>query len=372
MLDTMYAVFLNAGRTSTGYIYFPPRQKDQTFSKKDRCFVSPPKVSVVIVAYRAYDVISDCIDSLLRQTYSKEKYEIIIIVDDKETYDVVRKHFSSNTPRMRVEHRTKRGNIPSARNVGVHLSNGEIIAFIDSDCVAHERWLEKICEGFEHFPTVVGVGGAVKPFSLDPVSRALALLNMVSWSGGDRSLKRQLATANAAYRKDILTKMGGFDENASVGEDIDLYYRITQEGHQILYDPEIVVYHKHRMQLRDIFLWCYSSKRKSIYMLKKYRHYLPTVRGIIPALTVSALFASLFIMDLINTLVLASILATLAYIMIFLFFGKKEYFSGRVGAILPIVILAISLGFLFGLIKGYIEYTKSTILPLASINSKIE
>ena len=52
------------------------------------------------------------------------------------------------------------------------------------------------------------------------------------------------------------------------GEDRDLYYRITQEGHQILYDPEIVVYHKHRMQLREVFLWCYSAKKRSIYMLK--------------------------------------------------------------------------------------------------------
>ena len=323
--------------------------------------MSPPKVSVIIVAYRAQGVISDCIDSLLRQTYPKEKYEIIIVVDDNKTYDVVEKYLSTNTPRIHIEHRTKRGNIPSARNVGVHLSNGEIIAFTDSDCVAHECWLEKICKGFEHFPTIVGVGGAVKPFSLDPVSRSLALLNMVSWSGGNRSLKRQLATSNAAYRKDILTNIGDFDENASVGEDRDLYYRITQEGHQILYDPEIVVYHKHRMQLREVFLWCYSAKKRSIYMLKKYKHYLSSVRQITPALTVLILLISVFILGLISTLTIILVFIILTYISVFLLFGRNEYFSGKVGAILPVVVLVISLGFLFGLIKGHFEYARGTM-----------
>lgn len=321
--------------------------------------MSSPKISVVIVAYQAQDVISDCIDSLLRQTYSKDRYEIIIVVDDRETYEVVRKYLSSNTPRIRVEYRTKKGNIPSARNIGIHLSNGEIIAFTDSDCIAHEQWLEKICEGFEHFPTVIGVGGAVKPFSLDPVSRALALLNMVSWSGGKRSLKRQLATSNAAYYKDVLNMVGGFDEDASVGEDMDLYHRITQRGYQVLYDPEIVTYHKHRLHLLDIFLWCYSAKKKSIYMLKKYKRYLSSIRQLTPALTILALFASVFILGLTGTIVITSILVLLMYIMIFLFFGRKEYFSSKTGAVLPIVVLAISFGFLFGLIRGYLEFSRN-------------
>lgn len=314
----------------------------------------------------------DCIDSLLRQTYSKEKYEIILVVDDVETADTVKKYLSSNKPRVRMEHRTERGNIPSARNVGLNLSNGEIIAFTDSDCVVHERWLEMLCEEFEHLPSIAGVGGAVKPFSLDPVSRALALLNMVSWSGGAKSLKKSLATSNAAYRRNILIKMDGFDEGASVAEDLDLYHRITQEGYQILYDPKIVVYHKHRTQLRGIFFWCYSVRRKSIYSLKKYKRYLPLVRQITPALAVLALFASVVILDLASALVLTSILVILTYIMVFLYYRGEEYFSGKTGAVLPIVVLTISFGFLFGLIKGYIEYTKSTILPLASINSKIE
>jgi len=182
-------------------------------------------------------------------------------VDDDDTFDAVRRYQCSSAPRIKIQHRTKRGNIPSARNVGIHLSRGEIVAFTDSDCVVHECWIEKLCEEFKHLPSIAGVGGAVKPFSLDPVSRALALLNMVSSSGGERSFKKQLATSNAAYRKDVLIDVGGFDENASVGEDLDLYHRITQQGHQILYDPEIVVYHKHRMQLRDVFLWCYSAKK---------------------------------------------------------------------------------------------------------------
>ena len=88
--------------------------------------VSPPKVSVIIVAYRAQGVISDCIDSLLRQTYPKEKYEIIIVVDDNKTYDVVEKYLSTNTPRIHIEHRTKRGNIPRQEMSGFTYPMGKL------------------------------------------------------------------------------------------------------------------------------------------------------------------------------------------------------------------------------------------------------
>jgi GT2 family glycosyltransferase len=333
--------------------------------------MSSPKISVIIVAYMAQDVILDCIESLLKQTYPKEKYEIIIVVDDSETFDAVRKYSSSNAPQIRIEYRTKRGNIPSARNVGIHLSNGEIIAFTDSDCVVHERWLERLGEKLEYSPTLVGVGGAVRPFSLDPVSRALALLNMVSWSGGEESLEKSLATSNAAYRRDVLTEVGGFDEGASVGEDVDLYRRVTQQGYHVLYDPGIIVYHKHRMRLRDIFFWCYSSEKKFIYILKKYKHYLPLIRQVTPALTLLALLTSVFILDLTSALLLVSILATLTYVMIFLFFGRNEYFSCKTGAILPIIVLTISFGFALGLVAGYFDSIRSTYrLPkwLSNIN----
>jgi glycosyltransferase involved in cell wall biosynthesis len=326
-----------------------------------RYFMLPPKVSVVVVAYMAQDVISDCIDSLIKQTYSKEDYEIIIVVDDDDTFDAVKKYLGLSAPRIKIQRRIERGNIPSARNVGIHLSQGEIVAFTDSDCVVHECWIEKLCEEFKHLPSIAGVGGAVKPFSLDPVSRALALLNMVSSSGGERSFKKQLATSNAAYRKDVLIDVGGFDENASVGEDLDLYRRVIQQGHQVLYNPDIFVHHKHRMRLLDIFLWCYSAKMKSIYMLKKYKHYLSSVRQITPALTVLILLISVFILGLISTLTIILVFIILTYISVFLLFGRNEYFSGKVGAILPVVVLVISLGFLFGLIKGHFEYARGTM-----------
>lgn len=319
-------------------------------------FMTASKFSVIIVAYRAQDVILDCINSLLRQTYNKEEYEIIIVIDDKETLNVVKDYSFPDKPRIKIEYRNKRGNIPSARNVGINLSDGEIIAFTDSDCIVPECWLENISDDFKSVPSISGVGGAIKPFSLDSISRALALLNMVSCSGGSRSFKRHLATSNAAYCKDLLIKAGGFDENASVGEDMDLYYRATHQGYQILYDPEIVVYHKHRMKLRDIFLWCYSVKKRSIYMLKKYRHYRSLVRQITPAFIFLALFPSVILLGLTRTLVLTLILLVFTYSVVFLCFRKKEYFSGRAGAVLPIVVLTISFGFLLGLVEGYLKY----------------
>jgi len=95
-------------------------------------------------------------------------------------------------------------------------------------------------------------------------------------------------------------------------------------------------------------------------MLKKYKRYLPSVRQIVPALTALALLVSLIFLSLTGFLVLMSTLVILAYILIFLLFGRNEYFSGRTWVILPIVVLTISFGFLLGLIKGYSEYARNT------------
>lgn len=300
-----------------------------------------PYISVIVVAYKAEKEIKDCLDSLFVQSYPKDRYEVIVVVDDEGTYNAINKY------PIKIHLREKKGNIPSARNEGIRISQGEIIAFTDSDCIVDRRWLDNISRSFQEHPDCVAVGGPIKPYGSDPVSLSLAVLNMVGYSGGSISFERPFPTSNAAYGRNIFTEIGMFDEEANVGEDMDLYRRIKHNGLSAVYDPEIFVYHKHRIDLRDIFLWCYSVGTKSSHIRKKYGTYINSIRIRIPALSLLALFIVSPILYL-NHLLIPSLITILlgTYVSLYGVYHKSRYFSLKVLLILPIVVSLISSGFL--------------------------
>ena len=309
-----------------------------------------PFISVIVVAYNAKKDIKDCLDSLLNQSYPRGNYEIIVVVDDEETHDVIK-----NYPIVEY-HRKKKGNIPSARNDGISIAKGEIIAFTDSDCVVDVRWLENISKSFNIYTKISAVGGLIKPYETDPVSSSLAILNMVGYSSGNLSFERQFPTSNAAYKKESLDAIGGFDENALVGEDIDLYRRLKENNNSLLFNPNVIVYHKHRAKLLQVFLWCYNTKKKSLYAVKKYKLYKNAIRQFTPAF-LSLLFVMVIPVLVIKNLILPAILFILFIVYLFTYsmYRGNKYLNLKTFIILPVVVLVISSGFLTGYLSGYIN-----------------
>lgn len=312
-----------------------------------------PYISVVVVAYDAEDEILDCLESLMNQSYSKENYEIIVVVDDEATYRVIK-----DCPIV-VHHRKVKGNIPSARNLGIKLSKGEIIAYTDSDCIVPVNWLENIARSFEMHPNISGVGGLIKPYSKDAVSLSLALLNMVGYASGNLSFETPFPTSNAAYKKVILEFVNGFDEKASVGEDMDLYKRIKENNFHLLFDPSIHIYHKHRTTLKGIFKWCINAKKKASYISKKYPSRSSLLRQITPVL-ISILFIALSMFFFPDRILPQSLLlfVFVIYLFIYLKYGQSEYLNLYSFFVLPIVVLTISSAFLCGHLSVYFGKNK--------------
>lgn len=140
----------------------------------------------------------------------------------------------------------------AARNLGIESSNGEVIAFTDSDCVPQPDWLERIESHFCNCPEIAGVGGRM--LALPPVNDVEAFSGYVFLNEimrfptvpqqvSGRQLVGAFITANCAYRKAVLLEAGGFrDEFGNNAEDIDLYWRLVGREH-LYYDPEVLVYH---------------------------------------------------------------------------------------------------------------------------------
>lgn len=211
-----------------------------------------PSVSVIIPVRNRPSDIAACLDSLGKVIYPRKKMEVIVVDDAStdETPDVVAR-FPVRLISIH-EHR----HAPSCRNVGAEAAKGEILAFIDSDCVADPLWLMELMPAFE-FPDVGVAGGLVDSAmdhnALDRYEQVKSSLRVASWFKRSQRNERffYVPSCNLLARRELFLKLGGFREDLLVGEDVDFCWRAEDQGRLIDYRPAGKVLHKHRNRVKD-------------------------------------------------------------------------------------------------------------------------
>jgi mycofactocin glycosyltransferase len=214
-----------------------------------------PLVSIVIPVYNRPAEIAECLASLQALDYPSDKIEVIVVDDASRDRTV------AEVRRFDVRLIVQPSNMgqSAARNTGVAAASGEIIAFLDSDCIAEKAWLRDLVPYFQD-SRVALVGGYVGAYynekQMDRYEQVCSALNM----GADVVLGRgegsvfYVPTCNMLVRKEIYEQVGGLDETLQVGEDVDLCWRMMQAGHHLFYVPRGQVLHKHRNRLLSGFL----------------------------------------------------------------------------------------------------------------------
>ena len=213
-----------------------------------------PFVSVIIPVRNRPDDIAACLQTLKELAYSDDKLEIIVVDDAStdQTPDVV-----SRFP-VRLIPLKQHKQAAYCRNLAARHARGDILAFIDSDCLAGSAWLRELVPAFKD--TQLGaLGGVVDSYfnenGLDRYEKVKSSLSVSSWF--KRSQKNDpffyLPACNLLVRRRLFLEIGGFKEELVVGEDVDLCWRIRKRGYQIEYRPEGRVYHKHRNR---VFSFC--------------------------------------------------------------------------------------------------------------------
>ncbi len=213
-----------------------------------------PCVSIVIPVYNRASEIGACLEALLALNYPPDKREIIVVDDGStdETPAVVRNY------RVKLIELFQNRGQSAARNVGAAAATGEIIAFIDSDCIADPDWLHELLPYFQDIRVALA-GGYVDSFYqeswLDRYEEVQSPLNMGKEGafGTSAASDFYVPTCNVLIRKNAYMKAGGLDEGLRLGEDVDLCWRLKGKGHRLLYVPRGRVRHKHRNRFWDIF-----------------------------------------------------------------------------------------------------------------------
>ncbi len=201
-----------------------------------------PKVSVVVASYNGGRTLPACLNSLTHVNYPN--YEIIL-VDDGSTDDTAR--IAAQFPTVRTIHQKNMG-LSAARNAGVAVATGDIIAFTDSDCRADEDWLYYLVSdllktdacaiGGHNFPPPEDnwIAGAV---AVAPGGPAHVMLD-------DRNAEH-IPGCNMAFWKWALDEIAGFDPiYHAAGDDVDVCWRLLQRDYRIAFSHSGFVWHYRR------------------------------------------------------------------------------------------------------------------------------
>ncbi len=263
------------------------------------------KISVIVSTFpikRFPDLVDIC-NAMKKQSY--DNFELLFIIDEnKEFVSKVEAYIQEQKLDFaRVIFNENNYGLSYSRNFGIKSSLGEICAFLDDDAIPSENWLSEMVETFNENTSIGAVTGDVLPLWEDEESMKWfpkELYWMISCSYILTPLTKQEVErgfgVNMAFKKDVLDKVGFFDENLGIkpgkwigGEDTEMFLRVKDHHYKVMFNPEIKVLHKvpkDRLFLKNILKRAYNGgvsvakmRKRSKIKIKKSaeRHYLKKI-----------------------------------------------------------------------------------------------
>jgi len=202
------------------------------------------RLSIVVVSAGRPRALDRCLTALSQMRTTRAE---VIVVADGDGMAVARQHgygarltlLAQDTP-----------NISAARNIGLTAAAGEIVAFIDDDAVPGPDWAEAMLAGFEDLTIAAATGPVIgrNGISLQWGRMAVDVQGRDRWlPPGDQIRPGEvpkLHGTNMAFRREILSRTGGFDTGfAYFLDETDLALRLDRAGFATAYLPGAVVHH---------------------------------------------------------------------------------------------------------------------------------
>jgi len=221
-----------------------------------------PEISAIICTHNRSEYLKRAVESLLSQSISKERYEIIII-DNRSTdntKEIVRDLFLE-APNIVYQYEERLG-LSKARNRGLEESRSEIVVYMDDDAVACQDFLKRHLEAYEKVsPTPVSVGGRIyldwempKPGWYPDTEGFERCLTRLDYGDEARFLEFTRCEypygANMSFLKSDLLEIGGFEiglgrqgTNLLSNEESRMFYALYERKAKVYYEPRAYVRH---------------------------------------------------------------------------------------------------------------------------------
>lgn len=231
-------------------------------------------ISVIIPTFNEEENIAQCLVSLSHQTVPRTEYEIIVVDGGSKdaSCEIAKKYADS------VFTQTSK-KVGGARNDGIMVAKGDIVATTDADCILPPNWIEIIKRDFED-EDIVQVYGPVYPIEEGSGNKlSLMLANTFSRIGYYSRTFYYTLGCNTAFRKNAFIKAGMY-RCIDAGDDLEIALRMRDEG-KVVFDGRIRVgfsmrRYKQYGTLKSLYEWVYivahnGETEKYSYSQKKYK-----------------------------------------------------------------------------------------------------
>lgn len=185
----------------------------------------------------------------------------------------------------------------AARNTALDHVETELVAFVDSDCVAAGDWADRLAAHFAD-PLLAAIAPRVRARTTDTTAgrylKATGGLDLGNRPArvAPRTRTSYVPTAALVARRAALTDVGAFDPDLRVGEDVDLVWRLHAAHHRVRYAPDVHVGHQEPETWRELLGRRARYGTSAAPLAKRHPGNLaPLVLHPWPALTVAALLA---------------------------------------------------------------------------------
>lgn len=229
-------------------------------------------ISVVIPTYNEEKCIENCLNSVLSGSVAPLE---IIVADGGSTDNTVKISRNMGVTVIDNPHKHAAG----GRNEGIKIAKGNVIAFIDADCIADKHWLEEIKNTFEN-EDIDGLGTYIEPAEFENKYErfwGIFSLKMIMTYGTEpyyvsqKTLNDAFITASCAYTKELLEKLNGFDNwFANNAEDIDICWRALEAGAKLKYEPKAKIQAHSPTDLKGIKRKSFRNGLSSSKLQKRY------------------------------------------------------------------------------------------------------
>jgi glycosyltransferase involved in cell wall biosynthesis len=219
----------------------------------------PIAVSVIIPCRNAAGTIGAAIRTARDQTLPPVE---VIVVDDGSTDASVQ---VARAGGARVERLERRGCAGGARNRGIEVARGDVLAFVDADVEIARDWLERVAHVLRD-PTIVGVGGRIENGRPGRFGELDHLLNHSEWMAGPSRACGAFPTMAVAYRRSAIGDVRFPATN--LGEDQFFALGVQARGGRFWYDAGIRIVHKHERLDRHRFWQRQLDAGRSIFVTR--------------------------------------------------------------------------------------------------------
>ncbi len=228
-----------------------------------------PDLSIILPTANGADALFRCVESLLNQTYSLERIELIVVDDNDDKYLAQSLKESECSKFFALKYIPLSHKGPAvARNAGIKSASSEVLAFIDDDCIADSDWAKFILETHRLNPDKPVVGGLTYVSECDNTSLVSQFLSNNSIEiGFDKKEIIFFPTCNVSIKKHIFSEYL-FNEDFSLpgGEDLEFFWRLYKQGYRFIWDKNIKVIHARKDNLLNFLKQAYCYGRGNLLM----------------------------------------------------------------------------------------------------------